>query len=324
MRRSPLEGSPRGDTGAGIAQSGRHAAARALPRARRHVSVEPGGPVRAADPASRFRHGAVRSRGVRRRSAGSRSRFSNGGSGAWTRGGCSARWRRSSSVSSATAISAYVAALMTTTVADVLVIYATLPFFAAGMAFAITGERASRRTLIAAGVAMVGIVVMVAGGLGHGRLLGQALALSMTVDVRAAGRSATARSHSAGRADQRAGGAGRGGFRLFASRSTRRSRAFDLGGAVRLRRHHDHVGFRAVHGRRQTRAAGRGGAGRDARHRDGTALGAARIRRDARFHDADRRRLRPRGGGLAAGAGAAATLRGLSRPRSRRYNRNSQ
>ncbi len=81
---------------------------------------------------------------------------------------------------SSTAISTYVAALMTTTVADVLVIYATLPFFAAGMAFAITGERASRRTLIAAGVAMIGIIVMVAGGLGHGRLLGQALSLLMT------------------------------------------------------------------------------------------------------------------------------------------------
>ena len=81
----------------------------------------------------------------------------------------------------AVAISAYVAALMTTTVADVLVIYATLPFFAAGMAFAITGERASRRTLIAAGVAMIGIGVMAAGGLGHGRILGQALALAMTV-----------------------------------------------------------------------------------------------------------------------------------------------
>jgi drug/metabolite transporter (DMT)-like permease len=81
---------------------------------------------------------------------------------------------------SATAISAYVAALLTTTVADVLVIYATLPFMAAGMAFVVTGERASRRTLIAAGVAMIGIVVMVAGGLGHGRLLGQAWSFLMT------------------------------------------------------------------------------------------------------------------------------------------------
>jgi len=82
---------------------------------------------------------------------------------------------------SATAISAYVAALLTTTVADVLVIYATLPFFAAGMAFVLTGERASRRTLIAAGVAMIGMVVMVAGGLGQGRWVGQAFAFLMTV-----------------------------------------------------------------------------------------------------------------------------------------------
>ena len=48
------------------------------------------------------------------------------------------------------------------------------------MAFVITGERSSRRTLIAAGVAMIGIVVMVAGGLGQGRLLGQALSFLMT------------------------------------------------------------------------------------------------------------------------------------------------
>jgi drug/metabolite transporter (DMT)-like permease len=79
------------------------------------------------------------------------------------------------------AISAYVAALMTTTVADVLVIYATLPFLAAGMAFIFIRERASRRTLIAAGLAMIGIVVMAAGGLGHGHIFGQSLALAMTV-----------------------------------------------------------------------------------------------------------------------------------------------
>ena len=81
---------------------------------------------------------------------------------------------------SSTAISAYVGALMTTTVADVLVIYATLPFMTAGLAFFVTGERASRRTLIAAGVAMIGMLVMVAGGLGHGHLLGQSLSLLMT------------------------------------------------------------------------------------------------------------------------------------------------
>ena len=81
---------------------------------------------------------------------------------------------------SAASISAYIAALMTTTVADVMVIYATLPFLAAGLAFVINGERSARRTLIAAGVALVGVAIMVAGGLGHGRLLGQAFSLLMT------------------------------------------------------------------------------------------------------------------------------------------------
>jgi drug/metabolite transporter (DMT)-like permease len=81
---------------------------------------------------------------------------------------------------SSTAISGYVAALMTTTVADVLVIYATLPFIAAGLARLVTGETPSRRTMIAAGVALIGVLVMVADGLGDGRFLGQALSLFMT------------------------------------------------------------------------------------------------------------------------------------------------
>lgn len=81
---------------------------------------------------------------------------------------------------SSTAISGYVAALLTTTVADVLVIYATLPFIAAGLALIITGERPSRRTMIAACVALIGVAIMVADGLGSGRLLGQALSLFMT------------------------------------------------------------------------------------------------------------------------------------------------
>ncbi len=83
-------------------------------------------------------------------------------------------------VLSATAITGYVGALMTTTVADVLVIYATLPFLAAALAVPLTGERPSRRTMIAASVAMIGVVIMVADGLGKGRWLGQLLSLLMT------------------------------------------------------------------------------------------------------------------------------------------------
>jgi drug/metabolite transporter (DMT)-like permease len=80
----------------------------------------------------------------------------------------------------AVAMTSYIAALKTTTVAEVMVIYATLPFVAAGLAFVLTRERTSIRTLIAAGVALAGVLVMVASALGTGRLLGQALSLAMT------------------------------------------------------------------------------------------------------------------------------------------------
>ncbi len=79
------------------------------------------------------------------------------------------------------AISAYTASVMTTTIADVMVIYATLPFVAAAIGFLINRERVSPRTLIASGVALAGIVIMVASGLGGGRLLGQSLSALMTL-----------------------------------------------------------------------------------------------------------------------------------------------
>jgi drug/metabolite transporter (DMT)-like permease len=79
------------------------------------------------------------------------------------------------------AISTYAASVMTTTVADVMVIYATLPFVAAGLGFLVNGEKPTLRTLAAALVAFAGIVVMVAAGLGSGRLLGQALSAIMTL-----------------------------------------------------------------------------------------------------------------------------------------------
>src|SRR5580698_9964912 len=79
------------------------------------------------------------------------------------------------------AISAYTASVMTTTIADVMVIYATLPFVAAAIGFLINGERVSAPTLAASGVALAGIIIMVASGLGSGRLLGQALSMLMTL-----------------------------------------------------------------------------------------------------------------------------------------------
>ncbi len=79
------------------------------------------------------------------------------------------------------AISAYAAAVMTTTIADVMVIYATLPFAAAAIGFLVNRERVAPRTLMASGLALVGIVIMVASGLGSGRLLGQSLSMLMTL-----------------------------------------------------------------------------------------------------------------------------------------------
>jgi drug/metabolite transporter (DMT)-like permease len=70
---------------------------------------------------------------------------------------------------------------MTTTIADVMVIYATMPFVAAALGFLINGERVTARTLIASGVALVGVIVIAASGLGSGRLLGQALSMLMTL-----------------------------------------------------------------------------------------------------------------------------------------------
>ena len=79
------------------------------------------------------------------------------------------------------AISAYTASVMTTTIADVMVIYATLPFVAAAIGWLVNRERVSPRTLIASAIALAGIVVIFANGLGSGRLLGQALSALMTL-----------------------------------------------------------------------------------------------------------------------------------------------
>ncbi len=79
------------------------------------------------------------------------------------------------------AIAAYTGAVMTTTVADVMVIYATLPFVAAAIGWLVNREAVDRRTLVAAGVALAGVVVIFAHGLGSGRLCGQALSAVMTL-----------------------------------------------------------------------------------------------------------------------------------------------
>jgi drug/metabolite transporter (DMT)-like permease len=68
-----------------------------------------------------------------------------------------------------------------TSVANVAVLYATLPFMTAGLAWAWIGERPSRRTLIAGGAALAGVAVMARDSIGGGHPLGDSIALGMTL-----------------------------------------------------------------------------------------------------------------------------------------------
>lgn len=82
---------------------------------------------------------------------------------------------------SAAATICFINALRETTVADVLVINATAPFMTAGLAWAWTGDRERWTTLVASSVALLGVVATVVDAIGSGRLLGNALALLMTI-----------------------------------------------------------------------------------------------------------------------------------------------
>ena len=62
---------------------------------------------------------------------------------------------------------AYVAALKLTTVANVVIVYATVPFVAAALAWLWMGEAFRRRTLIASVVALLGVAIMAGSDLGR-------------------------------------------------------------------------------------------------------------------------------------------------------------
>jgi drug/metabolite transporter (DMT)-like permease len=76
---------------------------------------------------------------------------------------------------------AFLYALQNTTVANVTVIYATLPFITAILAWLWFRERAERRTMIGSLVAGAGVIVTVSGSAGlGGHVLGDLAALGMT------------------------------------------------------------------------------------------------------------------------------------------------
>ena len=82
---------------------------------------------------------------------------------------------------SAFSMFSFVAALKLTSVANVMTVYATVPFVAAGIAFVWIGERAERRVLFASAIALAGIAVMAGFASRPDDIAGNALALSMTV-----------------------------------------------------------------------------------------------------------------------------------------------
>lgn len=88
-----------------------------------------------------------------------------------------------------------VGAVRNATVADAMVIYATVPFVTAALAYLVIGERPSRATLIASVVALAGVGVMLWGAQMGGSLLGQGLAVLMTLSM--AGLTAVMRMHRA-------------------------------------------------------------------------------------------------------------------------------
>ena len=75
---------------------------------------------------------------------------------------------------------AFIAAFKFTYVANVTIIYATVPFMAAVLDRVVLGESFRRRTMAAALLSFVGVAITVAGGLSGGGLFGNVLALAMT------------------------------------------------------------------------------------------------------------------------------------------------
>ena len=76
----------------------------------------------------------------------------------------------------------FIVALRLTTVADVMIVYATSPFVTAGAAWVLNREAPTRRLLVASSAALAGVAVMIGGGpTSPGRLLGAVLVLTMNI-----------------------------------------------------------------------------------------------------------------------------------------------
>lgn len=82
---------------------------------------------------------------------------------------------------SALGMFSYVAGLQLTTVANVMIVYATTPFVAAAMARIWLGEKVTRRTVLASALAATGVIVMVVGSPAGADLMGSFMIFVMVV-----------------------------------------------------------------------------------------------------------------------------------------------
>jgi hypothetical protein len=185
----------------------------------------------------------------------------------------------------ATSMVSYVAALKLTTVANVMVIYATVPFLAALLAYFWIGERVERRVLAASAVALIGILVMAGAATRPQDIAGNALAFLMTLTF-AAVLVMARRYPSLGMALINAFASVLGAHRLPA----RPARV--------VRRHQHGARLHALPDRRPPHPVERGRAHRHARRRPRPVLGLAPLRRATRRGGAHRRRPRLRRGAL--------------------------
>ena len=79
----------------------------------------------------------------------------------------------------ATASTCFILALSRTSVANTLILMSVGPWVAGLLGWAVLGERVRPRTWLTMGVALAGVVVMVSGSYGAGRLTGDVLAIMM-------------------------------------------------------------------------------------------------------------------------------------------------
>ena len=83
----------------------------------------------------------------------------------------------------ASGTAAFIPAFKLTSIANVAVIWATAPFVTALLAWLVLRERPTRRVMLASIVAIVGVGIVVSGSFAGGNIIGDALALWMTMMI---------------------------------------------------------------------------------------------------------------------------------------------